>query len=123
MTLPDYIHNAAQQHRLQSAQQAVAGDARINLRAMSPLTYWGPRSFYLYDTGTLIELYDPQVKALNMAVESGLMPWSMAASELTGMNPIDIIDMIQKDQDLLLSLRVPPEYLQKDPNEIIEVIE
>ena len=67
--------------------------------------------------------FEKQVKALNMAVESGLMPWSVAASELTGMNPIDVIDMIQKDQDLLLSLRVPPEYLQKDPNEIIEVIE
>lgn len=73
--------------------------------------------------------FEKQVKALNMAVERGLMPWSVAASELTGMNPIDVIDMIQKDQDLLLSLRVPPEYLQKpedlqkDPNEIIEVIE
>ena len=67
--------------------------------------------------------FEKQVKALSMAVENSLMPWSVAASELTGMNPVDIIDMIQKDQDLLLSLRVPPEYLQKDPNEFIEVIE
>lgn len=74
--LPDYIREAAANHKLEQARIRAQRASRKPRAEWTPIAEWGPQFFHLYDTGDLVFLYEPQVRALNYALaqkEDGML--------------------------------------------------